>query len=137
MVTCIQVPCWATHPKEYLIVDSPEKGDQSVTGSSDCRQQSALPCLLEEFPVERTRCRVESAWVDENLTTCSRTRPLGIGIGDDPEVRTFSCTNRGQFGEPHVITYPQADASKLYRIRRERHDNRETGQGGCLPVSKC
>jgi hypothetical protein len=76
MVTCAQVSCWAAHPKEHLVVYSPRKTDQSVTGSADCHKLSALPRSLEELPVKRTSGHVESAWVDENLTTCSRTETV-------------------------------------------------------------
>lgn len=87
MVACAQIPCWAAHPKEYLIVDSPRKSDQSVIGSADYLQLSALPRSLEELPVKRTRGHVERAWVDENLTTCSRTDPLEIGAKMVPRYR--------------------------------------------------
>lgn len=50
-----------------------------------------------------------------------------LTAGQSPKCgRTFSCTNRDQFREPHVITYPQADASKICRIRRERRYGLET-----------
>lgn len=87
MVACTQVSCWAAHTKEYLIVDSPRMNDQWITDSADYLQLSALPRSLEKLPVERARGHVESAWVYENLTTCSQTRRLEIGIGDGSEVR--------------------------------------------------
>lgn len=72
MVTCTQISCRAAHPKEHLIVDSPRKSDQSITSSADYLWLSALPRSLEELPVKRTRGHIESAWIDENLTACSR-----------------------------------------------------------------